>query len=312
MRYAAVLAINAAFAAGCSTAPFERPENVELAQAAAIPRTLYIELEGEEFFGSYEEWREELTHTFERLRVCSAVMTGAPEQADLQLKVRIRFADRSSPPKIDAQGALLDFLAWSTVPLLSLWIPDIHLDPGIATDVSLVLSGKAKTPVAACEVRPPSLKTTQLERHHILSWSMAGALFVPPFVFGSPDPERIRQTIAARVRLETACGIAGVVKRAPVDGELLSGLEIRLDGGQRYLDYTASEDLMLIRLRLGDLRPVEVPHQRGSARFKVSLKKLLAGEPSPDSLLRIEAVGRKSGQRRSYSIRLDPEQAPEA
>jgi hypothetical protein len=312
---AAVLVLSAALASGCSTAPLERTENLELAQAAPLPHTISIELEGDELFGSYEEWLEELTRAFERLRVCSGVMNGSPDQADLHLKVVFRSAEKPSPPKIDSQGALLDFLAWSTVPLLPLWIPDVHLDPGVATDVTLAHRGRSGKLVLASEVRPPVLKTTQLERHQVLSWPMAGALFLPPFVFRSPDPERIRETLAERLRLETACRIAGVVKLAPAEDDLLRELEIKLDGGQPYLLYTPSEDLMRVRIRVeGKPALREIRHPAGTARKKVSLKELLAGEPASGSLLRIEAEGRNRGQRLGYSIRLDaedPGQKPE-
>jgi hypothetical protein len=313
-----ILAVNTALIAGCSTAPLERAENLELTQAVAIPWTVHVEILGEEVFGGHEEWREELTRTFDNLRVCSAVVAGSPERADLRLTVLLKVADRPSPPKVDAQGALLDFLAWSTVPLLPLWIPDVNLDPGLAADVSLVRSGKGGLVFEDRDVRPPALKTTQLDRHHPVSWSMLGALFLPPFVFGSPDPERIQKTLAERVRLETACRIAGMVKRAPQnEAELMSRLEIKRSGSQYFLHYTPSDDLMEVYLRVEPIRLQEgmllgrtflVPPHHGTTRKSVPLKKLVAGEPAPGSLLRIEAVGRDPGQRCSYSIRIDPEE----
>src|SRR5262245_45779961 len=108
IRPAAILALCAAFAAGCSTPPLERQENIEVRALDAIPRTVFVEVDGEELFGGHDQWREELTRNFELLRVCTAVLTRDPGRADLRLKVYLRSADEPAPSRVDLQGALLD------------------------------------------------------------------------------------------------------------------------------------------------------------------------------------------------------------
>ncbi len=285
-------------------------------------------MDGEELYGSHDEWRNEIARTFEALRVCSAVLLDGEERADIDVNVRLRASEEPAEPDVDTQGAFLDFMAWSTVPGVPLWIPDVHVDPGLVAQLTLKWAGK--TDPVLRDVRPSPIKTTQLDRHEFLSWSMAGALFVPPFVFSDPDRERLRETIAARVRLETACAIASAVKGEDLkEEELLRDMEIKRVGNAWYHFYTQSEDLSWLNRRLEPIPGSEgggqakatdgirtdVPNTlRKVKRLKSNLGKLLDRSPRTECLLRIEAHSRTSGRWLGYSIPLPAEalQGPEA
>jgi hypothetical protein len=296
--------------AGCASAPLDRKENVELAGRPRLFRTVHLIFDEDvEQFGTQEEWRAEIQTVFRDLRVCTAVVESESPRADLEMHVGFRTKDVGS--KVDTQGAILDFLAWSTIPLLPLWIGDVNIDSGLEADVTVKFPENGKV-IVHKSVPSAKVKTAHLDRHAFISWPTAGALLLPPFVFGSPDVPRLQKTIASQVRMETACELASVVKDMDMTDELISNLAVKLDKGKWYLHYTPTKDLLYffywvetldgLKIRTpGSFGKKELLHPKDIE--PIALGEFPAGDPAAPLLVHIKAQGNQSGhQQRTYSL----------
>ncbi len=300
----------------CASNPLDRREALDLAAGSPVPRVIWIKVEcGEGLFGSREDWSDDLWGVFRDLNVCAAVRTeddGPADGADLEVAVTL---ERGEPrdPEIDAQGALLDFLAWSAVPPLPLWIADVRVDPGVKVRLTAApLPGGKKVHLGAMEC--PALRTCQRERFPFFSWPTLGAVLVPPFLFSHPDPSHLETSICNHVRMEVALRIAEAVKTAlPEQSELLSGLSVE-GGVLTFVPAPHLKDMVLRvepadsgvpRVPSGPRIRVTVPYEEakdGSPKTQ-SLKALVPGQRGEDLLLRIEASGRL-GEKLRYSLPL--------
>ncbi len=183
----------ASLASGCTALP-ER-EDDDLASAPPLPYAIGLQLttNGEGIYGTPEEWRDALLSAFDSNAVGAAVFTDGERKPDFTVDVHVARADGAISPeaRINVQGALLDFLAWSTVPFLPLWILDVDVRPELEIKVSLVHPEAARRSRFEPPIGPPAVKTCHLDRHSFWSWPTAGALILPPFVFRRPEPERL-------------------------------------------------------------------------------------------------------------------------
>jgi len=294
--------------AGCASTPLEKPEAQKVAELAALPRTICIEVQsGEPTFGDDEEWSSTLVSVFKELKVASEVWRASERNAeDADMVVRVALAQRSpSSPETDTQGALLDFLAWSTIPLLPSWIEDVHIDPGLRITVNREFAGDKEGNLSSL-FNSPVIKTSFRDRYPWLSWTSLGALLVPPFVFAEGEGEHLRECIAERVRLEVAVRVAEFLKKEPPgEEELLSSFAVTQEDGKPLLEYEASPEMGKLIVWLdgeGSERTTEkIPFSEKTVRGRFPLTALLSGA-GEERLLRLEAIHRADGRRFRYSL----------
>ena len=301
----------------CASTPLDRKEARDVAAMARVPRVIWIKVNcpGGDLFGSREDWSDDLWDVFRDLNVCTSVLTeddGPEDAADMQVVVDLE-KGQPGDPRIDAQGAILDFLSWSVVPPLMLWIADVRVDPGARARVTAAaLPGKKEIPLPLGPMESPALRTCELERFPFFSWPTLGAIFVPPFIFKHPDPVHLEASIGDAVRMEVALRIAEIVKMTGDQDELLSGLRVE----DAVLEYIPTPDLKEMvfwvepaepgngRLHPGPTGSVYVEYEEGKARPRLtrSIQDLISGREGDELLLRIEASSRHDGQTHRYSV----------
>ncbi|MBI4582838.1 MAG: hypothetical protein HY717_02220 [Planctomycetes bacterium] len=299
----------------CASDPLGRPEVIELAEnRPTLPRSVSIQvnpiLNGVERYGDRDSWVQELKQVFHHLKVCSAVWDGAADptrQADMTVEILLENGTPAEP-EIDTQAATLDFFAWSAVPLLSWWIRDVSMDPGIKGQVVrtiLLPSGQGAESLEEAGFAAPAILTNLRERYPLKAWPTLGGIFLPPFAFSSRDLDHFCGVASARVRREVAIRAARAVKEARSKKELLSDLAV--EGS--LLKCRADLALGGLRCRLegSELEPQEqvIPFDRREADewIEIDLSRWLSVSGDGDSLLRIEAYG-QDGRALPYSVRL--------
>jgi hypothetical protein len=208
-------------------------------------------------FGTLQSWQEDLRRVFVELEVGSGVVESEAE-ADLVVDVQVS-KPRATRAEIVAQGALLSFLAWSTVPLLPWWIEEVEVDLGLELEVETSLREDWDTrkpplpgPVDRTKLSAPPELTCLLDRRPPISWQTLAALFVPPFVFREADPERLEQRVGASLRARAAFAVAKLVKETPHDSELLGEPKLRWEGDRLLLEFKPHRDLGQIWYRFSD------------------------------------------------------------
>jgi hypothetical protein len=305
----------------CASRPLDRKEALDLAAIAPVPRVIWIKVNcpGGDLFGSQKDWRRSVGGIFRDLHVCAAVLTeddGPADAADMEVVVDL-VQGVPGNPRIEAQGALLDFLAWSVVPPLMLWIADVRVDPGAKARVTAAaLPGRKEIPLPLGPMESPALRTCELERFPFFSWPTLGAIFVPPFIFMHPNPAHLEASIGDSVRMEVALRIAVIVKKTglPEQDELLSGLRVE-DGVLSFVPTPNLEEMVLRvepaapgngRVHPGPPIRVSIRYEEGKDRSPQtqSLRDLISGQHGEELLLRIEASARHNGMTHRYSILL--------
>ena len=326
---------------GCSLTPLETEEAQKFAQKERIPRIVYIEVSSQggetECFGSEDTWIEDVTEAFRDLNVAAAVWSEGDEErtakeADLAVTLTLLPGEpQSGEPdrQIVGYGAFLDFLAWSTVPILPMWIADVRVVPHLiaVADVRVVPHLIAGVELTVRDgdgqkdspeyLDVPKLETSFRDRYRFFSWATLGAVFVPPFVFREGDPEHLATSIAGRVRGEVAWKLAEFLKTWNLgdDQELLKDLRVEKEPeGEGYsLLFEASPHVWYLELRYdsGDSEPKRTkPFKVGReswTEYPLALSKFLDDAGSGEGLLRITAFRRESGKKPeqvSYSVRL--------
>ncbi|MBI4602494.1 MAG: hypothetical protein HY721_11095 [Planctomycetes bacterium] len=279
----------------------------------AVAVRLHLHVAGDGCYGAQRQWEEDFVRVFEGLRVAAAVW-GADREADADLLVEVRL--RPSPPaepEVDARGAFLDFLAWSTVPLVPLWIPDVNVSPGLRYEIERKLRSMDGAWQPAWEPAPreaSAVITCFRERRPFLSWPTLGALFVPPFVFQGTDPEHFEASVAPRLREDVAVQAARVVKGSFLpERELLEDFRVARAGSAIVLAYRPLPALRKIKVTLEPAEPglerseEEVLPFEGStpALRRLGIGRLLEGRSAPPRLVRIEAIGERGAPLR-YTI----------
>ena len=313
----------------CATHPLDTPEARWLADQPRLPRTIEVSVSvdgAEGVFGDTEAWTGDVVRWLgEKLSVSEGVMpsgtSGVP--ADLRLDVEIATA-APAPPQVSTQGAFLEVLAWTTIPLLPLWIDDVFVDPGVVVRVHRrrrhgvghdAELGESRE-IATLGSRPVS--TDMLDRYGFLSWPTLGAIVVPPFLFEKGDSERLESTLADDLRKRMAVRLAeAVVQDAAAlvasGEELLHDLRAgwSRDGDALVVAFSAHREVGVVRVWAedisGSLRGVgtqRIPVAAAGARpvhsYSIPLETLRGARR-----LRIDAIGRASGRRLPYSLSLD-------
>jgi hypothetical protein len=301
----------------CASTSLERQE--EVAAVPELPRAICVRVDSADGdagpYGSRDEWREDLTRRLrEDLKVAPAVW--GPEERDWReadmLVVVTLFPRAPKEPEVDAQGALLDLVTWSWLPLLPWWIADVDVDPGLSFKVTLLLCREMgeddfeRLQDLPNAVRP--IRTCLRDRYPALSWATLGALLLPPFVFSAGDPHHLAESISEAVRREVAVEVAAIIKNAHLaDEELLKDLDVTEGADGPALVYEARPDLWKVTARLEsgaseeDLLPLQPPGAADTVRGRLPLGNLLASATEAVELLRVEAVSR-TGDRLYYTI----------
>jgi hypothetical protein len=282
----------------------------------ALHLTVNVPPEG--LYGTPEEWTDEIIGALLESNACADAWADgdAPGPGpDMELVVDLSSRE-PRPSEREVQGALLDFLAWSTVPPTPLWISDVRVDPGLHFQVeAFEPGGKEPILLGEGEADCPPIKTCHLDRNAFLSWKTLGAIVVPPFVFKEPDREHLIGEIAADVRRAVADAITKRVRYAPWLGEGLRELKvIHGKGGVPILHFdpdldviaTVSVGIEQLRPRKKSPKPLEIPI---SLDRKPTDKPLLfPGFDGDGRFLRIEVI-RREGKRTRLTFPLPPGRA---
>jgi hypothetical protein len=308
-----LLATAASLACGCTAAPDKEHDDLDPPPYAI---GLQLRTNGDQIYGIPEEWRETLLSAFESTAVASAVFTSEERKPDFTVDVQVGRSDDPLYPeaRINMQGALLDFLAWSTVPFLPLWILDVEVRPELEIKVGLVYPEAAQRSRFEPPIGPPTVKTCHLDRHSFWSWPTAGALLLPPFVFRKPAPERLQETIALEVRRAVASEIAAAIERRlqGANDELLYDLSIERHDQGLVLRYRPDPNCKRFDFHA---EPVEATGKSTRIRRGMSipntmdlsnpppliLTEVLQAVPPGPFLLRIDASGR-DGRTLKYTV----------
>ncbi len=297
----------------CQSNPMDWPETMELAEKPSLPRTVGIRLEvrDPECFGAAAEWAESLTRHFQELNVCTATLTDQEPsfgEADMVVKVVISKIVPPFEPAIATEPALLDFMAWSAVPLLPWFIDDVEIDPAVSAMVTWTLRPQDEGPLGPNEVSIAPISTSLRDRYPLLSWPTAGALIMPPFVFREGDKDHLAQSLGARIRSEMAIEIARIIKTSRADNELLWNLWLEEGKEGAMLVFNADADLGKVWVSVDgqDDAKSEFPIKIGSGdtnEQRLHMQKMIQGAGPGNRFLKIEALGH-SGRRLRYSLPL--------
>lgn len=266
------------FLAGCASIPPEANRESDLEKTSPLPKAIFVEVELTGLDGRFDDsssekaeqrWEARIREDLEKLNVAAAVRCEKEvdrRSADLRAVITLRRPpeDSLSLTEVDDNGALLDFLAWSTVPLLPLWIEDVRVDPGIRFELQLFRrerrseSSIVEEPVLpqATALPTPAISTCMLDRYPFPSWAILGAIFVPPFLFEEGEAEHLWAAIEERVQQEIALAVAGEItgeirNRLGRD-ELLTGFSMKKGEEGWIVSFSCREDVGRIRYRLGE------------------------------------------------------------
>jgi len=321
-RPAAILAIPVLAALpSCATGDHETGR-----VAPPIPKTIGLTLEAPEpgIYGTKDEWLDEVIGALLETGACADAWAegdppGPGKDPDAKLIVRLSSGGKPGPAERDAQGALLDFLAWSIIPPVPLWIPDVRVDPDLDVEVSAVDPDGWKIPLGEGDARCPPVLTSHLDRNAFLSWKTLGSIVVPPFVFKEPDREHLQQEIAGDVRRFVAAGIARKVKEAAWGSDRFEELGVARKDGATVLRYKANPGVIgMLSIGIEQYRPrksgkavIRIPIDRKSFGLQETVLDL-GGFTGDLRYLRVEALPRSKGGSSSwYTIPLPPAGAAE-
>jgi hypothetical protein len=306
---------------GCASTPLEEAREGETAGPAlplqrAVALVVEIEPGLESLYGTDDEWRADFLRVAAELDACARLVPeGEKDEADMTVTVGLSRAGPTEPD-IQTTGAFLDFLAWSTIPFLPLWIPDVSIQPELEVRVQRQLRSVESVTIPLFEAQPPRtdrVSTCYLDRRPFFSWPTLGALLVPPFVFSGTDRERIEERIGAWVREATAVQVATIVRESrPNDmgDELLSGLAVRAGPASKpVLTFTAAPALRRVVASVAG-KEVGKAESAGSppSRLELDLSAVSAVDGAP-SHVRVLAVGNRTGLSLRYTVRVPPEAA---
>ena len=304
-------------ACSCASSPLERKEIRELAQQPPIPRSLLLEVKFEdeqlpthETYGSSEEWEEHVADVlWEDLRASQMVWRGGEvpdKEVDLKLTVTVSKTQDAMAPAIRGQAAFLNFLGWCALPLVSLWIEDVEIEPAVSLSMGLVFEEDSRR-IELPPARLPLVTTSLSQRHPFLSWPTLGSVIAPPFVYRNGDPEHLARAIAPRVRLEAAAAIARALKdyfaSVPAN-DLLRGFQLESRPAGTLVSFEAAADVGRLNYR----------RNREANPFKKEFLRLERDEAkpiqclvkSPTHILRIEALS-TSGRVAHYTLLVSKE-----
>lgn len=308
----------------CASDPMKRPEVVQLSKEEPLPRTIRMKVVCDEksLFGGEEDWIRDISRIFEELNVCTKVWREGDEKAkdaDMAVQIILEAKEPFQQTEIDGQGALLDTLAWSTLPFVPWFIHDVQVDPGLQMRIQgeSLPSQIPMTSEGELVVECPSIKSSLKDRRTFFSWQTLGCLVVPPFLFRGSDGEHLAGSISEEVRLEVAFSAAKVVKNSWLQGkeELLRDLKIGRSGEDWFLSGVPSQNLLKLTLRIQPADPgTALSHQKTIEEFvkfgakttdptQWNLEKLNPDLFEKGALLRIDALGRDD-RRLRYTVPL--------
>ncbi len=285
-------------------------------QAPLFTKNLCIDVKcdgvGERPYGKNLDWQQSLEATLWDLGISEEICgVSDSKHADMKVEFHVKdlSSDNGSDNEIIWQGAILDFIAWSTIPLLPLWIQDVEVDTGISVDMVIYQrTGQADdlwTPLKINneDVRYPvvggesteriHISTSMLDRYPVFSWQTLMVLVLPPFVFTGGDRDHLQMTIAEEVRRhvgELAASFLREYSWSVQFDELIRKIELKDLGDQIEFTFHMRSDLNIIKFSSdkGPLRenPEVLPHgQKRAEKFVFSKK-----EVEDTNYIRITAI----------------------
>ena len=257
---------------------------------------LRVRCEGKklETWGTEEEWREDLvTALRDEFHVSEVIyhngeMSRKPDDADVSLRVRV-VPVRPRGADVESSAAVLDILAYITIPLLPLWIRDVRKDPGLRLEVDATFTCAGSEAIDEAPVELPDLLTSLLDRFPFFSWTTLGAVLVPPFVFEGEDrSEHMEASMGSRVRRLGAAKLAPALKRLRLDPEGLIR-DIRVSRGQAgtELSFEIHKDVSAVIIRAGQRTSMPLM-TKTFALGKKEPQRVFCGLPSDVAVARIE------------------------
>lgn len=320
----ALALVLASLGSSCSMSAHRDRLATDLARRPPIPKSveLVVDCRGDvvSTFGAAPEWEKSLESVLaDELGLSEVIETsstlqgrprGSPEKpldSDLRLRLKVSGAGTSPDTTVRTQGAILDFVAWSTVPFLPLFIDDVEVKPALDIELSVdtrVLSGWRSTDEPGDFV--PPVATNMLERYPLASWQTLAVLVVPPFFFDGSEEGHLEASIAPHVRRNVAIEIARLVKRAS-DKELITTPILARREGKWFFSCEGRQDLGLLVFR-GKHEHREAFSVTRDPVPPIELR-LPASLLESGQTLRIEAVSRLQGDDsvQYYTLRPRPE-----
>jgi len=311
-------------AAACASVPETHPGVVDLREnVATLPRTVAIEIgtleEGDPaVFGTRDDWEAEFRRVFEAADVAADVVPH--DVADLRIHVELVDRDPKDPA-VDREGALLWFLAWSTVPLLPWIIEDVQVDPGVGVDMRWALREGGEPESLSIDLGGYVESASLWDRQPFWAWRTFAAIVVPPFAWPElrkTDRGELAETIGDRVRFEVALRVAKAVKmNVRIDNELLRDVSAeRTSDSTIRVRFLPHRDLMATRYRfeaegvepaswaLIALPPVADDEDPELWSRDIPLPPDISADA--DVLIRLEAKHRRKNLVLPYSVRVAP------
>ncbi|HZN56608.1 MAG TPA: hypothetical protein VFD71_00935 [Planctomycetota bacterium] len=307
---------------GCASTPLERALDQKrslVSTPATLPRAVAIRVKLDEttesLYGTESEWEADILRVVEELDACARLVPQPQvDEADMTVTIHLSRSDRPAESDIQTTGALLDFLAWSTIPLLPLWIPDVDVRPVLRVRVERSLRGveNQATPLEAREHEAAPVATSYLDRRPFFSWPTIGAILVPPFIFSGTDPEHVEAEIGAWVREATAVQVADIVRDSrPKAGELLDDIVVKAGAAGPVLAFRPSQGLRRV---VASVRGKEVGKEdrsieeaEAAPRDPIALRLDSSAVGPAPSYVNVIAAGNRPGWRLRYTIRVPPE-----
>jgi len=225
---------------------------------------VHVTCDGDEVetWGSAEEWREDLvTILRDQFRVSEVIFhsgAGDPAEADVNLEIRV-IPISARKAEVESSAAVLDVLAYVTIPLLPLWIRDVRKYAGVKLEltVSYVCAhNEGESPIKDTIEDVPGLLTSLLERSSVFSWTTLGAILVPPFVFEGEDrSEHMKAAMGPRVRRLAAAAVAYSLKQLRVHSEeLIWDVQLRQGPEGPVLSFEVHPNVGAFTIRAADMR----------------------------------------------------------
>jgi hypothetical protein len=214
----------------------------------------------EETWGTVEEWQEDLVASlrddFQLSDLIYHSEAGKQEHADVFLLLRVA-PDTPSKPEVEVSAALLDVLAYVTIPLLPIWIRDVRKDPGLRLELTASFVGQSSVDKLEDTIdrELPALVTSLLERSPLFSWTTLGAIVLPPFLFEGDDrSEHMEASMGARVRRLAAATLAPAIRLKLLKSDpkgLVRDIKVSRGPSGTELSFDVHEEVQAVSVHVG-------------------------------------------------------------
>lgn len=188
------------------------------------------------------------------------VAAGAAEDPDADIKILVSLGT----PKLkyvgsDGGGVVWNFLSWSTVPPVSLWVPAVEYDLGLRPEVKVAWASAEAPDADEAQVfqpeeypRIPSYSTSLVDRVDFISnpWPYLGCLILPPFVYSGADEAHLEEELWDSFLADFSFWLAKEVKTRLQPDELALDDKITVELVSCEIPATSGKGKVWLRARL--------------------------------------------------------------